>query len=683
MHTFVMVKHISDDIFYIGTDDTAIDLFENQYPVPEGMSYNSYLICDSKIAILDTTDIRTTDEWNKNLSAALSGRTPDYLIVHHVEPDHSALVAQLAERYPALTIVASAKALQLLKQFFPGSDFSSRSLAVREGDELCLGRHTLRFMMSPMVHWPEVMVSYDTMEHTLFSADAFGKFGALSVTGFDDEQDSDWACEARRYYFNICGKYGVPVQALLKKVNSIDIQRICPLHGPMLSSTITSCVSLYDTWSSYKAEKSGVLIAHASIHGGTAQAALQFAKMLEQMGVVTAKKGECADICLINTCSVTEVADHKCRQTIHRMVRHIDGVDLVLGSNEKANLIQFLSEGWVEREKWREENQDGSTGSSDKKFFFQKTKDIKSFTPSCSRGNRTRYFLKVQDGCDYFCTYCTIPFARGFSRNPSVESLVEQARNAAAEGGKEIVLTGVNIGDFGKTTGERFIDLVKALDDIEGIQRYRISSLEPNLISDELIELCARSRAFMPHFHIPLQSGSDEVLRLMHRHYDSSLFAEKIRRIKDAMPDAFIGVDVMVGCRGETPECFEETYGLLNELDVTQLHVFPYSERPGTAALKIDYKVSDKDKKLRSKRLLELSDRKTERFYAEHIGHEAEVLFEKSVRGRAMHGFTRNYVRVELSAAEARPELDNEIVSVRLGEFNHDKTALKAIVNKE
>ena len=412
-----------------------------------------------------------------------------------------------------------------------------------------------------------------------------------------------------------------------------------------------------------------------------------FGKMLQEMGVQTVAKGEKADICLINTCSVTEVADHKCRQAIHRLVREhpgafvvvtgcyaqlkpeqvskIEGVDLVLGSNEKANLIQFLSERFVSRD----------TVTT---YFTQKTKDIKSFAPSCSRGNRTRYFLKVQDGCDYFCTYCTIPYARGFSRNPCIASLVVQAEEAAREGGKEIVLTGVNIGDFGKTTGETFLDLVKALDAVEGISRYRISSLEPDLLSDELIDYCAKSRAFMPHFHIPLQSGSDTVLKLMHRHYDRQLFADKIQRIKEVMPDAFIGVDVMVGCRGETPECFEETYDFLRSLDITQLHVFPYSERPGTAALKIPYVVSDQDKRERSKRLLDLSDEKTYAFYQQYIGTEAEVLFEKAPRGKAMHGFTKNYVRVELSAANAREEYDNQLMTVRLGDFNHDKTALRA-----
>lgn len=422
-----------------------------------------------------------------------------------------------------------------------------------------------------------------------------------------------------------------------------------------------------------------------------------FGKMLQELGVRTAQKGERADICLINTCSVTEVADKKCRQQIHRMVREnpgafvvvtgcyaqleadevakIDGVSLVLGSDEKANLIQFLSDAWTGA-------RDGSVSSreSGSAFFRKKTKDIKSFAPSCSRGNRTRYFLKVQDGCDYFCTYCTIPYARGFSRNPTIASLVAQAEEAVGEGGKEIVLTGVNIGDFGKTTGEHFIDLVKALDGVEGIRRYRISSLEPDLLSDELISYCAQSRAFMPHFHIPLQSGSDTVLKLMHRHYDRQLFADKIHRIKELMPDAFIGVDVMVGCRGETPDCFEETYEFLKALDVTQLHVFPYSERPGTSALSIPYVVSEKDKKLRSKRLLDLSDEKTIAFYQHHIGLEAEVLFEKSTRGRAMHGFTRNYIRVELSPKEADPAMDNQLVTVRLGELTADKQSLKAIL---
>lgn len=423
-----------------------------------------------------------------------------------------------------------------------------------------------------------------------------------------------------------------------------------------------------------------------------------FGKMLADLGVHVAEEGEVADICLVNTCSVTEVADHKCRQAIHRLVRNnpgafvvvtgcyaqlesesvskIDGVDLVLGSDEKANLIQFLSDAWTLKESAAERDEDGKAESLHE-FHSVKTKMIKSFAPSCSRGNRTRYFLKVQDGCDYYCTYCTIPYARGNSRNPTIASLVAQAEEAAREGGKEIVLTGVNIGDFGKTTGESFLDLCKALDKVEGIERYRISSMEPDLLSDELIEFCSQSRAFMPHFHVPLQSGSDEVLKLMHRRYDKALFAHKIELIKQKMPDAFIGVDVMVGCRGETPECFEECYEFLDGVDVTQLHVFPYSERPGTAALRIPYVVDDAEKKVRSKRLLDLSEQKRINFYARYIGTEQEVLFEKATRGKAMHGFTANYIRVELPAKLAKEEYDNQILRVRLGEFNRDKSALQ------
>lgn len=428
-----------------------------------------------------------------------------------------------------------------------------------------------------------------------------------------------------------------------------------------------------------------------------------FGQMLQEMGVRTADKTEKADLCLINTCSVTEVADSKCRQAIRKMVKEnpdsfvivtgcyaqleaetvakIEGVDLVLGSNEKANLIDYLSNAWsnqLNKSDIKEEKH-GHCGE----FHAVKTKDIKTFQHSCSKGNRTRYFLKVQDGCNYYCTYCTIPFARGNSRNPSIASLVEQARKAAAEGGKEIVITGVNIGDFGQTTGERFIDLVKALDSVEEIKRYRISSLEPDLIDEELIEYCAKSRAFMPHFHIPLQSGSDSVLKLMHRHYDTQLFIDKIQLIKRLMPDAFLGIDVMVGTRGETPEYFEETYRLLDSLPVTQFHVFPYSERPGTAALKIPYVVDAKDKKKRSQRLLDMSDEKTQAFYASHIGQEKEVLFEKAPRGKAMHGFTDNYVRVELPAAQSKEEYDNEIMMVRLKGFNHDKSALICEITSE
>ena len=407
-------------------------------------------------------------------------------------------------------------------------------------------------------------------------------------------------------------------------------------------------------------------------------------KILREAGVRTARKGERADICVVNTCSVTEMADKKCRQAIHRLVKQhpgafvvvtgcyaqlkpgdvakIEGVDIVLGAEQKKDLLQYLGD--------LQKHEAGEAHTT-------ATKDIRSFAPSCSRGDRTRFFLKVQDGCDYFCSYCTIPFARGRSRNGTVASMVEQARQAAAEGGKEIVLTGVNIGDFGKTTGETFFDLVKALDEVEGIERYRISSIEPNLLTDEIIEFVSHSRRFMPHFHIPLQSGSDDVLKLMRRRYDTALFASKIKKIKEVMPDAFIGVDVIVGTRGETDEYFEDAYRFIAGLDVTQLHVFSYSERPGTQALKIDHVVAPEEKHKRSQRLLALSDEKTQAFYVRHIGQTMPVLMEKTKAGMPMHGFTANYIRVEV---ENDPSLDNKMVDVLLGELNEDGTALKGTI---
>ena len=407
-------------------------------------------------------------------------------------------------------------------------------------------------------------------------------------------------------------------------------------------------------------------------------------KILRQAGARTARKGERADICVVNTCSVTEMADKKCRQAIHRLVKQhpgafvvvtgcyaqlkpgdvakIEGVDVVLGAEQKKDLLQYLGD-----------LQKHEAGEA----YTTAAKDIRSFAPSCSRGDRTRFFLKVQDGCDYFCSYCTIPFARGRSRNGTVASMVEQARQAVAEGGKEIVLTGVNIGDFGKTTGETFFDLVKALDEVEGIERYRISSIEPNLLTDEIIEFVSHSRRFMPHFHIPLQSGSDDVLKLMRRRYDTALFASKIKKIKEVMPDAFIGVDVIVGTRGETEEYFEDAYRFIAGLDVTQLHVFSYSERPGTQALKIDHVVAPEEKHKRSQRLLALSDEKTQAFYVRHIGQTMPVLMEKTKAGMPMHGFTANYIRVEV---ENDPSLDNKMVDVLLGELNEDGTALKGTI---
>jgi threonylcarbamoyladenosine tRNA methylthiotransferase MtaB len=403
-------------------------------------------------------------------------------------------------------------------------------------------------------------------------------------------------------------------------------------------------------------------------------------KTLKEAGIRTVRKGERADICVINTCSVTEVADKKCRQAIHRLTRQhpgafvvvtgcyaqlkpeqvaaIEGVDVVLGAEQKGDLLKYLGN--------LEKHAHGEAVTT-------AMKDIRQFAPSCSRGDRTRYFLKVQDGCDYFCSYCTIPFARGRSRNGAIADLVTQAQQAAREGGKEIVITGVNIGDFGKTTGETFFDLVRALDAVEGIERYRISSIEPNLLTDEIIDYVAHSRAFMPHFHIPLQSGSDEVLRLMRRRYDTALFAHKIQRIKEVMPQAFIGVDVIVGARGETEEYFEEAYRFIEGLDVTQLHVFSYSERPGTQALKIDHVVTPDEKHARSQRLLALSEQKTHAFYARYIGQEVTVLVERAASGEVMHGFTDNYIRVEMKRDDA---LDNQLVRVRLGDFNEAGDAL-------
>lgn len=277
---------MSNDIKYIGVDDTDLDLFESQYIIPNGISYNSFLILDEQVAIMDSVDARKYDLWRENLHKALDGRTPDYLIVHHMEPDHAGGIAALLADYPQLKIVASARAVQMMPQFFEQVDFSHNTISVKEGDTLSLGKHTLTFMMAPMVHWPEVMVSYDEQDKVLFSADAFGKFGALA-------HEEEWACEARRYYFNICGKYGQPVQALLKKVAALDVACIYPLHGPMLTENLDYYVGLYNTWSSYEPETDGVFIAYASIHGGTAAVAHRLAEMLREKG---AKKVSVADL---------------------------------------------------------------------------------------------------------------------------------------------------------------------------------------------------------------------------------------------------------------------------------------------------------------------------------------------------------------------------------------------------
>ena len=282
-----MTSNVTERIKYIGVDDTTIDLFESQYIVPNGISYNSYLITDEKMAIMDTVDLRKSDDWWANLEEALEGRTPDYLIVQHMEPDHAGNIAKALEKYPEMKVVASAKAIQMMPQFFEDTDFNGRTIAVKEGDTLSLGEHTLQFFMAPMVHWPEVMVTYDQQDKVLFSADGFGKFGALA-------HEEEWACEARRYYFNICGKYGAQVQALLKKAATLDIACICPLHGPILKENLGYYIGLYDTWSKYEVETEGVFIAYASIHGGTKKVAEKLAEILRAKG---APKVSIADLC--------------------------------------------------------------------------------------------------------------------------------------------------------------------------------------------------------------------------------------------------------------------------------------------------------------------------------------------------------------------------------------------------
>ena len=412
---------------------------------------------------------------------------------------------------------------------------------------------------------------------------------------------------------------------------------------------------------------------------------------LRQRGMIMAKKGEVADLCIINTCSVTDVADSKCRQTIHKFTRQhpgafvvvmgcyaqlqpdtiaaFEGIDLVVGMEHKGEVIRLIEERWAKKNALPQ-------GEACHEAIAVPTKEIQTFVPSCSHGDRTRYFLKVQDGCNYYCTYCTIPMARGKSRNGTIESIVKQAQEVATEGGKEIVITGVNIGDFGRSTGETFFDLVKALDQVEGIERYRISSIEPNLLTPEIIDFCASSKKFMPHFHIPLQSGSDEVLKLMRRRYDTSLFADRIAYIKRVMPDAFIGVDVIVGMRGETDELFEQAYNFIKSLDISQLHVFSYSERPGTRALEIPHKVDAQTKHDRSQRLLELSEEKRKAHYAKHIGTQRPVLWEHSKKGAPLSGFTDNYIRV--TATEGCLAEDNTLSQVTLGTFTEDQETLWA-----
>lgn len=415
------------------------------------------------------------------------------------------------------------------------------------------------------------------------------------------------------------------------------------------------------------------------------------ADRLKALGVCEAGEGEQADLCLVNTCSVTETADAKCRQQIHRLVREnpstfmvvmgcyaqlkasevaaLSGVDLVIGTEQKAQIIPLIEAGLQKRRKDKPED-------SLHESFATGFQQIETFVPSCSRGNRTRYFLKVQDGCNYFCSYCTIPAARGKSRNGRIADLCAEATRVAEAGGREIVITGVNIGDFGRSTGEDFLSLIQQLDRVSGIDRYRISSIEPNLLTEEAIRFVAESRAFMPHFHIPLQSGSDEVLRLMRRRYDTALFRRRVEQIHSLMPHAFIGVDVIVGMRGETDALFEETVRFIESLDISQLHVFNYSERPGTKALSIPHRVPPAERQARSQRLIALSEEKRLAFYRRFIGQTRPVLWEQSPKGQPMHGFTDNYIRTEIVAESTIP--DNQITPVLLGNLTPDGLSLIA-----
>lgn len=399
-------------------------------------------------------------------------------------------------------------------------------------------------------------------------------------------------------------------------------------------------------------------------------------------GVRAATANEAPDIIVVNTCSVTGEADRKCRSAIrsfHRRypqalilvtgcyaqlkadeVSALPGVAVVAGVNAKLDLVDYALD-YIERRQPLRDVPDA--------------KELREFMPSCSRGDRTRYFLKVQDGCNYWCTYCTIPKARGRSRSGSIASIVEQAERVAAEGGKEIVITGVNIGDFGYGRDDNFLDLCRELDRVEGIDRYRISSIEPNLLTDEIIDFVSTSRRFMPHFHIPLQCGSDEVLALMRRRYDTALFAHKVERIRAMIPDAFIGVDLIVGARGETPERFGQSRAFVEGLDISHLHVFAYSERPGTKALEIDYVVDQAEKHRRSAVMMEISARKHAAFASRFVGTQRPVLLEHGQDGTALGGFTDNYLRVQTSLGA---EFDNQVCTLKLESLLPDGETLSA-----
>ena len=405
------------------------------------------------------------------------------------------------------------------------------------------------------------------------------------------------------------------------------------------------------------------------------------ATMLSERGVRRCTAGEEPDFIVVNTCSVTELADKKCRQTIRSLHRrHPDAAIIVTGcyaqlkSDEVAALPGVQIVAGIDRKLDIAGFVDTWCAGHEPRTFVRPARDIRAFSPSCSRGDRTRYFLKVQDGCDYWCSYCTIPAARGRSRSGSIDEIVAQARAAAEEGGKEIVITGVNIGDFGKGRDDCFLDLCRALDEVDGIERYRISSIEPNLLTDEIIDFVAGSKRFMPHFHVPLQNGDDEVLALMRRHYDTALFRHKMERIKEVMPHAFIGVDLIVGARGETEERFERSRDFVASLPVSRLHVFTYSERPGTRALEIEHVVSQEEKHRRTRVMLGVSERLYKAFAEPFEGTVRPVLLEHPRPGHKMSGFTDNYLRVEL---EAPAELDNCIVPVRLAGLSAEDELFK------
>lgn len=404
-------------------------------------------------------------------------------------------------------------------------------------------------------------------------------------------------------------------------------------------------------------------------------------KILSGKGIMRAAKGEKPDLCIVNTCSVTEMADKKGRRLIRSLatrypeasivvtgcyaqlkpdeVSALPGVDIVLGSNEKLLMAEYIDRWLIDRKKRTE---------------VTPVFSISEFRPSCERGDRTRFFLKVQDGCNYFCTYCTIPYARGRSRSGVTGDLVNMAREAAAAGGKEIVITGVNIGEYGRDNGQDLFTLLRRLDEVEGIERYRISSIEPNLLTEEIIRWIAEeARAFMPHFHIPLQSGSDAVLRLMNRRYDTSLFASRISAIRTMIPNAFIGVDIIAGARGETPQEWDKSLAFAESLDVTRYHVFPYSERPGTKALLLGDIVSQEEKHRRVGLLTKLSDKKMESFMKKSLGSVRPVLWEQPSGEGRMHGLTDNYLRVE---APLDTSLINTVTPTRLISIHPDEPEL-------